>query len=185
MMKKCHSEVWCERMLTRYYPLSLPWHPPALPVRLSLPVQAVILAGGDLIHLVSISLHARARVCVYSVHGRCDGRWRVSGSGRAHVICPAEYWAVSGWGPGSDMCNIVTSELVCCPIWPVERGHMRNVLVRVCCFGSRMLREASNTLSSPQCHYSVRSEHKMLYLVWLTLSGHFKAHITLIKLFVS
>lgn len=62
-------------------------------------------------------------VYVYSVHGCCDGRWHVSGCGRAHVICLAERWAVNGWSPDSDMCNIVTSELVCCPIWPVERSN--------------------------------------------------------------
>lgn len=71
-----------------------------------------------------VCFRARAWVCVYSTHRCCDGRWRVSGCGWARVICLAEHGAVNGPAPGSDMCNIVTSELVCCPIWPVWRGHI-------------------------------------------------------------
>lgn len=107
------------------------------------PVQTASLAGRDLIHLDSNSLEikrvcVRARVwlCVYSVRRRCDGRWHVSGCGRAHVICLAEHGAVNGSAPGSGTCNIVTSELVCCPIWPVERGHISDMLARAECFTS-------------------------------------------------
>lgn len=88
--------------------------------------------------LACVCLRACVWLCVYSVHGRCDGRWRVSGCGPARVICLAERWAVNGPAPGSDTCNIVTSELVGCPIWPVGRGHISDILAGAECFTSVM-----------------------------------------------
>lgn len=127
-------------MLTPYYPpdTSMTSVCPGCPSELAAPTSRQSAWPAATLYVLTASLCklnvfacvcvcVRARVCasVYSVHGCCDGRWRVSGCGRDHVICLAERGAVSGRAPGSDMCNIVTSEPVCRPpLTCRERSHL-------------------------------------------------------------
>lgn len=86
--------------------------------------------------MFSLPVFERARVCVFTActdAAMADGVSVGVGGPVSSVLLSVGLWVAE---LQAVTCSIVTSELVCCPTWPAQRGQITNVLARAECYPS-------------------------------------------------